>query len=155
MLILDGYDSHLTYQFIQYCELNKIIILQLPAHSTHFLQSFDIVIFQQWKHWHAETIDRHIRQGAGGFNHQTFLANLEDIRRLTLTTGNIKSAFRRCGIAPFLPDRVLRILPAPISEPSSASMLVSESALPALPALPMEWEPLRTHKEIQLQAETI
>ena len=68
MLVMDGYDSHLTYQFLRYCELNKIIVLQLPSHSTHFLQPLNVAIFQQWKHWHAEAIDRHIRHGAGKFN---------------------------------------------------------------------------------------
>ena len=69
MLILDGYDSHFIYQFLRYCELNKIIPLQLPAHTTHFLQPLDVVIFQQWKHWHAEAIDQHIQHGVGEFNH--------------------------------------------------------------------------------------
>ena len=56
MLIIDGYDSHLTYQFLRYCELNKVIPLQLPAHSTHFLQPLDVVIFQRWKHWHWKLV---------------------------------------------------------------------------------------------------
>ena len=36
-----------------YCELHKMILLQLSAHSIHFLQSLNVVIFQQWKHWHT------------------------------------------------------------------------------------------------------
>ena len=84
-----------------------MIVLQLSPHSTHFLQPLDVVIFQQWKHWHTEKIDHHIRQGIGEFNRQTFLANLESIRQLTLTPGNIKSAFRRCGYVPFRSQQVL------------------------------------------------
>jgi hypothetical protein len=37
--------------------MKKIFLLCLPPHSTHFLQSLNMVIFQQWKHWHAEAID--------------------------------------------------------------------------------------------------
>jgi len=107
MLILDGYDSHLTYQFVRYCELHKVILLQLPAHSTHFLQPLNVVIFQQWKHWHTETIDLHIQKSIDEFNRQTFLANLESIRQLTLKSGNIKSAFRRCRFVPFRPQVIL------------------------------------------------
>jgi hypothetical protein len=47
MLIIDGYESHLSYQFIRYCELDKVVLLQLPPYSTHFLQPLDVVIFQQ------------------------------------------------------------------------------------------------------------
>ena len=36
LLILDGYDSHLIFQFVRFCELNSIIVLQLLPHSTHF-----------------------------------------------------------------------------------------------------------------------
>ena len=65
---------------------------------------------------------------------------------MTLTTGNIKSAFRRCGMVPFRPAQVLQMIPEP--EPESESRF--EPALPvlsALPALSMEWEPPRTHQE--------
>ena len=96
MLILYDYDSHLIYQFMWYYELHKMILLQLSAHSTHFLQSLDVVIFQQWKHWHTEAIDLHIRKDIDEFNHQTFLANLESIQQLILKFSNIKSVFCHC-----------------------------------------------------------
>ena len=57
LLIMDGYESHVSMQFVRYCEMQKVILLRLPSHSTHFLQPLDVVIFQQWKHWHAEAID--------------------------------------------------------------------------------------------------
>ena len=47
LLIVDGYDSHLTFQFLRYCELHKVIVLQLSSHSIHFLQPLNVVIFQQ------------------------------------------------------------------------------------------------------------
>ena len=59
--------------------MEKIILLRLPPHSTHFLQPLDVVIFQQWKHWHAEAIDHAVRHGIGDFDCQTFLANIESI----------------------------------------------------------------------------
>ena len=79
LLIVDEYDSHLIFQFLWYCKLHKMIVLQLSSHSTHFLQSLDVVIFQQWKHWHTKTIDFHICKSINEFNHQIFLANLEFI----------------------------------------------------------------------------
>ena len=108
LLIMDGYESHLSFQFVRFCELQKVIVLRLPPHTTHFLQPLDVVIFQQWKHWHAEAIDRAIRHGIGQSDRQTFLANIESIRDSTFSQGNIKSSFRRCGFVPFRPAQVLR-----------------------------------------------
>jgi hypothetical protein len=50
LLIMDGYESHVSMQFVRYCEMQKVILLRLPSHSTHFLQLLDVIIFQQWKH---------------------------------------------------------------------------------------------------------
>jgi hypothetical protein len=105
LLIMDGYESHLTIQFVWYCEMEKIILLCLPPHSTHFLQPLNVVIFQQWKHWHTEAIDHAVRHGTGEFDRQTFLANIESIRKKTFSEGNVKSAFRKCGVDLYHLDR--------------------------------------------------
>jgi hypothetical protein len=81
--------------------MEKILVLRLPPHSTHFLQPLDVVIFEQWKHWHAEAIDHAVRHGVGDFDKQTFLSNIESIRQATFKEGSIKSAFRKCGFVPF------------------------------------------------------
>jgi hypothetical protein len=67
LLIVNGYDSHLTIQFVRYCEMEKILVLRRPPHSTYFLQPL-VVIFQQWKHWHVEAIDHAVRHGVGEFD---------------------------------------------------------------------------------------
>src|SRR6266487_1345339 len=129
-----------------------MIVLQLSSHSTHFLQSLDVVIFQQWKHWHTEKIDHHIRQDIDEFNHQTFLANLESIRQLILTPGNIKSVFHCCGYVPFRPQQIMRMMPdEPSPEPGPEPELENEDE----DDLPMQWELPRTHGETQLQAKAI
>jgi DDE superfamily endonuclease len=42
LLILDGHNSHTTYQFCSFAEKHKIIIICLPAHMTHKLQPCDV-----------------------------------------------------------------------------------------------------------------
>ena len=37
LLILDGHGSHVTPAFDQYCRNNDIVVLQMPAHSSHLL----------------------------------------------------------------------------------------------------------------------
>jgi DDE superfamily endonuclease len=46
LLILDGHDSHAIFIFTNYARENKIVLLYLPPHTTHRLQSLDVAIFQ-------------------------------------------------------------------------------------------------------------
>ncbi|KAM4067761.1 DDE superfamily endonuclease [Hirsutella rhossiliensis] len=42
LLILDGHGSHVTPEFDKYCTDNAIVVLQMPAHSSHLLQPLDV-----------------------------------------------------------------------------------------------------------------
>jgi hypothetical protein len=46
LLILDGHGSHLTMDFIEYCNQNKILLGVYPPHSIHTLQLLDVVMFK-------------------------------------------------------------------------------------------------------------
>jgi hypothetical protein len=46
LLILDGHGSHLTMDFIEYCDRNRILLAVYPPHSTHTLQPLDVVMFK-------------------------------------------------------------------------------------------------------------
>ena len=39
LLIVDGHTSHFNYDLLKYAKENKIIVLCLPANTTHALQS--------------------------------------------------------------------------------------------------------------------
>ncbi len=76
LLVLDGYGSHYTLKFIQYCNKEKIIPFCLPAHITHLLQPLNVVIFQPYKHWHVELLDQATRSGCHDYNKVKFLHSL-------------------------------------------------------------------------------
>lgn len=63
LLILDGYGSHKTKEFIDFCEEKHIIPFGLPPHITHILQPLDVVCFQPLKHYHAKALDVIVRDG--------------------------------------------------------------------------------------------
>jgi hypothetical protein len=54
MLIIDGYESHLIKEFVDYCYESevKISVFLLPPYSTHILQPLDIGVFPSFKHYH-------------------------------------------------------------------------------------------------------
>ena len=46
LLIIDGHGSHVTMDFIQYCDRNRILLCILPPHSTQTLQPLDVALFK-------------------------------------------------------------------------------------------------------------
>src|SRR5579871_3668714 len=110
LLLLDGYDSHLTYSALKFCEQQKVVVFLLPPHTSHFLQPLDVSVLQQWKHHHSQVLDRNVRRGVGPLDKNSFFACLEGIRQRTLTERVIKAGFRKCGYFPFRPRVVLEQL---------------------------------------------
>ncbi|CAE7221418.1 DDE 1 domain containing protein [Pyrenophora teres f. teres] len=43
LLILDGHGSHVTSDFINFCDAHKILLAVFPPHSTHSLQPLDVI----------------------------------------------------------------------------------------------------------------
>ena len=108
LLLLDGYGSHCTKEFIDYCDENKIIPFCLPPHSTHLLQPLDVVVFQPLKQFHAEAVDQATRTGCSDFNKIEFLAAIDSIRvQAAFKHSTILSAFRKYGLIPYSPSIVL------------------------------------------------
>ncbi|KAF8238005.1 DDE-domain-containing protein [Tricholoma matsutake] len=55
LLILDGHNSHCTYQFIKFAAKHCIIIVCLPSHTTHALQPCDVGVFGPLAHaWKSQ-----------------------------------------------------------------------------------------------------
>jgi DDE superfamily endonuclease len=116
LLIFDGFGSHLLIDFIQYCWDNHIIPLVLPPHATHLMQPLDVVIFQPYKHYHSEALDRAIRIGFDEFTVQDFLQELDGIRRQTFKASTVMSSFRATGLVPYDPVVVLSKLTGPSTD---------------------------------------
>ena len=107
LLLLDGYGSHCMYEFLDYCEKNKIVLFCLPPHATHLLQPLDVVVFQPYKHWHAEAVDAAACTGCVDFNKLEFLKALGSIRQKALKPSTILSVFRETGLIPYRPKKVV------------------------------------------------
>jgi hypothetical protein len=121
LLLLDGYGSHHTLEFVNYCDENGIIPFAFPPHTTHILQPLDVVVFQQYKHYHTKAIDIAVRDGCIQITKVEFLAAISDIRRKTFKESTIYSAFTKTGLIPFNPEVVLqKIKPTTPSPPPTA-----------------------------------
>jgi hypothetical protein len=65
LLILDGHGSHVTMDFINYCDRNKILLAIFPPHSTHTLQPLDVVMFKPLSTAYSKELTTHLHNGQG------------------------------------------------------------------------------------------
>ncbi|KJZ69210.1 hypothetical protein HIM_11410 [Hirsutella minnesotensis 3608] len=112
LLILDGFSSHHTYPFIEYCRRNGIVLFSVPPHLTHLLQPLDVVVFQPLKHYHAKAVDLAVRDGCTDITKVEFLDFIQDVRKKIFRHQTIISAFRKTGIVPFNQEVVLAVMRA-------------------------------------------
>jgi hypothetical protein len=105
LLILDGHNSHTSYEFVKYCEEEKIIALCLPPHSTHLLQPLDVGIFGPLAKAYKTLIQRNSFLGAERITNADFMKFYHQAR--SGIAANIPGAWKGVGLHPFKPQRVL------------------------------------------------
>jgi hypothetical protein len=137
MLIIDGYGSHCTLDFICFCEEHKIVPFCLPSHTTHLLQPLDVVLFHSYKKEHRDTLHKAMFSCCANFNKVEFLHAPKGMRQRAFRELSIASAFRKTGFVPFHPKIVLDMItadsaktPVPLPSPASPS---NNNAAPSTP----------------------
>ena len=125
-MILDRYASHVTFEFVQYCEDYKIIPLCLPPHSTHYLQPLDVGIFGPLAKAYRTRVSRGSIFGAQRINNYDFLLYYIDARK-TAIAQNIPSAWRGSGLVPLNLDKILEPLRPTTPPLASASIALVAS----------------------------
>lgn len=112
LLFLDGHLSHISREVIFFCEQHKIILLCLPAHSTHILQPLDVGIFGPLAAKYKQLLENRSWPGGRYFIDKVeFLDIYQDARDQVFSPSLVQSAFRKAGYAPFDPQTVLDNLP--------------------------------------------
>lgn len=115
MLLFDGHGSHVTPEVVRFCEEKKVILLCLPAHSTHILQPCDVGVFGPLAQSYRRYLTDKTRWGAGySIDKIKFLEILQLARADAFNHQNIMSSWRKCGLFPFDPEVVIGQLPAVI-----------------------------------------
>lgn len=113
LLIFDGFGSYSTKEVIDYCDAHNI------AHTTHNLQPLDVGVFQAYKEYYRNVVERATRERCLDFNKLEFLYEIKDVRRDTMKPSTIRKAFELTGIYPFDLERVLyKVLP-PLVRPAT------------------------------------
>jgi hypothetical protein len=128
---MDGHGSHLTIEFVEYCDKTWIVPFLLPLHATHLLQPLDIGVFQSYKHYHQELLEKNVSIGGIDFDKSEFLLILQEMRKLTFKSRFLRSAWAKAGLFPFNPSIVLdqlAVFNPPIPEPERPVTPVNQLA---------------------------
>ena len=64
LLIVDGH-SHFSYDLLDYASTCDIIVICPPPHTTHALQTLDVLGFAQFKHYYAQILDDYLDSSLG------------------------------------------------------------------------------------------
>ena len=107
LLILDGHGSHKSLAFTQYAHENKIVLLYLPAHSTHRLQPLDVAIFGPLSTYYSKSVKQFSRYNGIGVSKREWVEWIQEAWVQATSDSNIQSAWAATGLVPFNPDRVL------------------------------------------------
>jgi hypothetical protein len=129
LLLLDGHGSHVTMDFIEYCNDNKILLFVLPPHATHTLQPLDVCMFKPLSNAYSTQLMGYLQDSQGLLN----LTKGDFFPLFWRAWGNvfkpplIKKSFEATGIYPANPDVVLEKFAKQASDSDSSNSVLSGS----------------------------
>jgi hypothetical protein len=123
LLILDGHGSHVTMDFLDYCDKNKIIPAILPPHSTHTLQPLDVVMFKPLSTAYSKELTTYLHNGPGlaGIKKGDFFHLFWKAWVSTFTQALVLRSFKATSIAPLQPNVILQRFDKPSPESSDSN----------------------------------
>jgi hypothetical protein len=118
LLIVDGHESHSSHEFHKYCKEEKIIVLCMPAHSSHLLQPLDVGCFSPLKRAYGDEINSLTRYGTKKITKEAFLPAFRAAFEKAITKENICAGFSGAGLVPYDPERVISKLDVVLRTPT-------------------------------------
>ena len=97
MTILDGYSAHIQFNALNLFHQNRVIVVALPALSSHRLQPLDVSVFAAYKSYlEAETHrSSSVRSILSAFDIGSIISYAYG---KCMTISNMRNGFMRCGI---------------------------------------------------------
>ena len=132
ILICDGFGTHETLEILEFIFANNIFLCRLPSHASHKLQPCDIAVFAPLKAAYRDQAERLDRGGVGTIGKQHFTYLYSPARERAITKRNILAGWKASGLYPFNPDKVLKDIPKPVTEPTIIKSTITEPTIPIL-----------------------
>ena len=120
LLIIDGHESHCSVEFQDLCKEKNIILLCMPAHSSHLLQPLDVACFAPLKRKYGDAVSGLARNRTHHISKETFLPLFKTAFEQSITKENIQAGFRGAGLVPHDPQAVLSKLDVVVQTPKQS-----------------------------------
>lgn len=101
VLIYDGHSSHTSIGLVEKAIQAGVVILKLPAHTSHLLQPMDLSVFKPLKQQYDEAIIKWQRKNYGKKLPKSVFSTIISQVWKELSEEVIKNGFRKAGIFPF------------------------------------------------------
>src|SRR6266566_7471259 len=98
MIVLDGYKSHLSIQFEEFCKKKNIIILYFSMYSLYIIQPLDISCFNILKRLYSREFKDLIKVYINYIIKTEFFIAFKTAHLNTITLKNIQVGFRGAGL---------------------------------------------------------
>lgn len=105
LLLLDGHSSHCSIEVIEVAKNNNIILMALAPHTSYLCQPLDVAVYRSFR----VKLGKLVKTGQS-VRGSLWVPRLHVARCLkkpleeSMTSTNIMSGFRKCGIVPFNPS---------------------------------------------------
>jgi hypothetical protein len=93
LLVIDGYKSHDSLDFQQYCKDNKIVTLCMPPYLSHLLQPLDVGCFAPLKKAYGRQAKNLMRNRITHITKPEFLLCFKAAYKAAFTPSNIQGGF--------------------------------------------------------------
>jgi hypothetical protein len=125
LLILDGHGSHLTMDFIEYCNQNKILLAVYSLHSTHTLQTLDVSMFKPLSTAYSNEVSVFMErsQGLTSMSKRDFFLLFYRAWQISFKETTILKAFEATCLLPFNSEVILKRFDTSPSSNSKSSAL--------------------------------
>jgi hypothetical protein len=110
LLILDGHASHLTMDFIGFCDAHKILLAMFPPHATHTLQLLDVVLFVPLAALYTSQLIQYLHnsQGLTAMRKGDFFPLFWEAWMSSFKEETVRKSFETTGIIPMNAEVVLK-----------------------------------------------
>jgi hypothetical protein len=133
LLIVDGHSSHVTMDFLDYCNNHRILVAVYPPHSTHRLQPLDVGMFGPLASAYSKELSNflHWSHGILALAKGDFFELFWKAWRTAFRKETILSSFKATGINPPNAEVILQKFQqeASSSDESSSSVLSGDDWL--------------------------
>ncbi|XP_071095056.1 uncharacterized protein [Haliotis cracherodii] len=122
LVLYDGHKCHISIPLITWARENNIVLFVLPAHTSHVLQPMGVGCFGPFSKVYNNLRHKSMRENASSSIDKHLICELAcKAYNLSLTTSNLQSSFRKCGIYPFDKSTTTKINFAPFTVFKQAS----------------------------------